>query len=144
MGSDHVGTPMGNIIYVQQAITSNTHCGNISSLYFVFNNFRSIIEAHQHNTCLNKKISIDVDGAIKNCPTLADSYGNVKDTLLYDVLLRNEIQQLWSVSKDQVLVCQDCEYRMVCTDCRAIVSEPGNILSKPLKCTYDPYQMVWG
>lgn len=40
-------------------------------------------------------------------------------------------------------VCQDCEFRHICTDCRACLDEPEDIYSKPLKCGYNPYTAEW-
>lgn len=40
-------------------------------------------------------------------------------------------------------VCKDCEFRYICTDCRAYVEDPDDILSKPLKCGYNPYTGEW-
>ncbi|MDR2836503.1 MAG: hypothetical protein LBV69_10010, partial [Bacteroidales bacterium] len=37
-------------------------------------------ESQQHNTCLNRKICIDVEGNIKNCPNMQENYGNIADT----------------------------------------------------------------
>jgi len=39
-------------------------------------------EAQCHNTCLNRKVCLDAEGNIKNCPAMAKSYGNIKDTSL--------------------------------------------------------------
>ena len=38
---------------------------------------------------------------------------------------------------------KDCEFRYICTDCRAYVEDPEDILSKPLKCGYNPYTGEW-
>jgi hypothetical protein len=40
-------------------------------------------------------------------------------------------------------VCKDCEFRYICTDCRAYLEDPYNEYSKPLKCGYDPYTGEW-
>ena len=38
---------------------------------------------------------------------------------------------------------KDCEFRYICTDCRVFIQEDANILSKPLKCNYNPYTALW-
>jgi len=48
-----------------------------------------------------------------------------------------------NVTKDSVKVCKDCEFRMVCSDCRAYLEIPDDILSKTLKCGYNPYNNQW-
>lgn len=106
------------------------------------------LEAKQHNTCLNKKISIDVTGNIKNCPSMPQSFGNIKDTTLENALNHPEFKKYWNLTKDSIEVCKDCEFRYICTDCRAYteqtsVNKEGLDTSKPLKCGYNPYTGEW-
>lgn len=121
-------------------------CGNI----FLHNNFinlKNITESINHNSCLNKKLSIDKDGNIKNCPSMPQSFGNIKDTTLEEALNHKDFKKYWNVNKDMIAVCKDCEFRHICTDCRAYTERTdfeGDIdLSKPLKCGYNPYTNVW-
>ena len=72
-----------------------------------------------------------------------ESFGNVKDTRLATALEQEGVRKYWGISKDQVSICRDCEFRYVCTDCRAYVQQPGDDFSKPLKCGYDPYTNTW-
>ncbi len=39
--------------------------------------------------------------------------------MLADVIGSEEFQFLWKVSKDQISICNVCEFRYICTDCRA-------------------------
>lgn len=137
--------PMKNNYYVittTKAITSCMQCGKISPDIFQ-SNITFYSESLRLNSCLNQKISIDVDGEIKNCPTSDLSFGNIKNVSLTEVARNNTFRQLWSISKDEIDVCKDCEFRHVCTDCRMIITDPKNILSKPLNCSYDPYRGKW-
>ena len=45
--------------------------------------------------------------------------------------------------KDAIKICQDCEFRHICTDCRAYLDNPKDLYSHPAKCTYNPYQAKW-
>lgn len=106
------------------------------------------LEAKQHNTCLNKKISIDVKGNIKNCPSMLQSFGNIKDITLENALNHPEFKKYWNLTKDSIEVCKDCEFRYICTDCRAYTEQTsfnkeGLDTSKPLKCGYNPYTGEW-
>lgn len=130
------------IIYNEQNINNETHCGIINANGFTVTQ-GLFIEAQKHNSCLNHKISIDADGNIKNCPSMQKSYGNIKDTTLTQALNKNGFKDNWYISKDQIEVCKDCEFRYMCTDCRAYLDEPKNKLSKPLKCGYNPYTTEW-
>ena len=52
-------------------------------------------------------------------------------------------KSLWGIKKENIDVCKDCEFRHLCTDCRAIIMEPENIFSQPAKCNYNPYLAKW-
>jgi SPASM domain peptide maturase of grasp-with-spasm system len=126
------------VFITQNSILNQNSCGIISSKYFS-TNLQHFTEAQKHNTCLNRKISIDVNGEIKNCPSMAKSFGNIKDTTLAEAIEKPGFKDLWEINKDKVHVCKDCEFRYICTDCRAYLENPEDIYSKPLKCGYNPY-----
>ena len=130
------------IILTQDEITSSNHCGIISPDYFTIN-IKTFTEAQKHNTCLNRKISIDTEGYIRNCPSMKEHYGNIKDTTLQQALEHPDFKKYWFVNKDQISVCKDCEFRYICTDCRAYIENPEDMYSKPLKCGYNPYTCEW-
>lgn len=130
------------INYIKDKSISKHNCGQINTELFNLD-IRHIAEATKHNTCLNQKIGIDVDGSIKNCPSMKLSFGNVTNKSLFEVATESGFQKQWNISKDKVEACKDCEFRLICTDCRAYLEEPGNLYSKPLKCGYDPNLGVW-
>ncbi|MDR2057516.1 MAG: hypothetical protein LBP83_04405, partial [Dysgonamonadaceae bacterium] len=39
--------------------------------------------------------------------------------------------------------CKDCEFRYICTDCRAYLQDSNDIYSQPAKCNYNPYIAKW-
>jgi SPASM domain peptide maturase of grasp-with-spasm system len=133
---------MGYLMFVKRNIINEKHCGIINDEYF-YSNIKLFSESQHHNTCLNKKISIDKEGNIKNCPSMATSFGNIKETTLEKALNKTDFKKYWNITKDQISACKDCEFRHICTDCRAYIEEPENIYSKPLKCGYDPYSNEW-
>jgi SPASM domain peptide maturase of grasp-with-spasm system len=132
----------GQVVTVKCEITNKFSCGNINYHYFI-PNINTISESLNHNSCLNRKISIDADGNIKNCPSMAQSFGNIRDTTLQEALDHPEFKKYWNVTKDQIAVCKDCEFRYICTDCRAYIENPEDMYSKPLKCGYNPYTCEW-
>ncbi|MBW8873326.1 MAG: grasp-with-spasm system SPASM domain peptide maturase, partial [Acidobacteria bacterium] len=128
--------------YLAQAIDSPACCGQVHPRYFV-TNLSAFAEARRFNSCLNRKISIDARGEIRNCPSLPRSFGNTSDTSLHSALAHNDFAALWEINKDQVEICKDCEFRYICTDCRAYLTSPGDVYSKPSKCSYNPYTAEW-
>lgn len=133
---------MKPIQFIKQNITSSLHCGIVSKNYFA-TNIPTFTESTNYNTCLNRKISIDQNGEIKNCPSMAKSYGNINKNSLKNVLRKKGFNAMWNISKDQISICKDCEFRHICTDCRAYLQNPQDIFSKPLKCGYSPYTNEW-
>lgn len=106
------------------------------------------LESQHHNSCLHKKIAVDMEGNIKNCPSMSQSYGNIKDTTLENALTDPEFKKYWNLTKDSIEVCKDCEFRYICTDCRAYTEQTNTNkdsldISKPLKCGYNPYTGEW-
>jgi SPASM domain peptide maturase of grasp-with-spasm system len=130
------------VAYTTSKMFKQLSCGAISNDYFTpepEHHFESL----KHNTCLNKKVSVDFEGNIKNCPSMQISFGKINEVNLEDVVATPEFQKHWNINKDQIKVCKDCEFRHICTDCRAYLEDPADIYSKPLKCGYDPYTGVW-
>jgi SPASM domain peptide maturase of grasp-with-spasm system len=138
MNDGKTALAMGNIVYIKQTISSNEHCGQINPGFFTFG-ISSFSEAVNFNSCLNRKVSIDYNGDLKNCPTLNKVFGNVNTDLISEVL-NSDFTRLWYINKDQINICKDCEFRYVCTDCRGFLD---NDFQKPKKCTYDPYISQW-
>ena len=117
-------------------------CGLVAASSFLLN-YQFYTESLHHNSCLNRKISIDAEGNIKNCPSMKESFGNIRDTTLAEAIEKPGFKEYWDINKDKIHVCKDCEFRYICTDCRAYVEDPEDILSKPLKCGYNPYTGEW-
>ncbi|MFP3594649.1 grasp-with-spasm system SPASM domain peptide maturase [Chryseobacterium sp. SIMBA_038] len=136
-----------NITTIKKYLKIPISCGLID-LKNVNLNRSFYLESQCHNSCLHKKISIDKDGNIKNCPSMSRSFGNIKNITLEEALNHQDFKKYWNLTKDKIEVCKDCEFRYVCTDCRAYTeqthtNENGLDISKPLKCGYDPYTGEW-
>ncbi|MGX5686946.1 grasp-with-spasm system SPASM domain peptide maturase [Chryseobacterium cucumeris] len=122
-------------------------CGKVELKYFN-TNITKVIEAVNHNSCLYKKVGIDRKGDIKNCPLMSESFGNIHKHSLENTVNQPEFTKYWNLTKDQIEICKDCEFRYVCTDCRAytentLKNKEGLNISKPLKCGYNPYTGAW-
>ncbi|MCC9138811.1 grasp-with-spasm system SPASM domain peptide maturase [Pontibacter silvestris] len=137
---DDVREVFKKVLFTTQAVDSCASCGTINLRSMsIPDSVQGYAENVRHNSCLNRKVSVDENGDIKNCPSLPRSFGNVKDTPIARVLEDKDFIKAWNISKESITVCKDCEFRNICSDCRAYTSIPGDILSKPAKCTYDPY-----
>lgn len=128
-----------NLIYLKDNITESSCCGNIGLPTFAINT-DFFLESQKYNNCLNKKISIDVDGYIKNCPSMTKNYGISDSNSLIETAFKKKFQSFWHIRKDQIMICKDCQFRYICSDCRAYLD---NVYEKPVKCKYDPYEHKW-
>ena len=129
------------IYFTKENIQSSLCCGNTSPYYFQVN-IDFFKEALAYNTCLNKKLCIDSEGYIKNCPAMENSYGHIRNTKIKECLENDSFQKLWHIKKNDIEICKDCEFRYICPDCRAF-TKSNNLYSKPKKCSYDPYTNSW-
>lgn len=70
--------------------------------------------------------------------------GNIKTEPLKDIIHGTKLQKLWGLSKNKIRICQDCEYRYACLDCRPLAMEDGeDLYSRGKNCLYDPYKGEW-
>ena len=74
---------------------------------------------------------------------MSKSFGHIDDTNLEEIISNLDFTKIWSIRKDDIDVCKDCEFRYVCTDCRCYIKSPENIYSQPAKCKYNPYTAKW-
>ncbi|MGI0119109.1 grasp-with-spasm system SPASM domain peptide maturase [Zooshikella sp. RANM57] len=131
------------IIFLKKGITSANCCGYVSENLMI-GNMSLFTESQQHNSCLNRKLSIDVNGQVNNCNVRKENYGEYDKIDVVDLVKNNKsFSSLWQITKDQISVCQDCEFRYVCVDCRGLISDDQNIYSKPKRCNYNPYKAEW-
>lgn len=130
------------VIFTSKRISSERDCGIISKDIFSCNK-ELFMEAQNFNTCLNRKISIDKRGNIKNCPSMQRSFGQFGKKSLQEILQSKHFQSFWKLKKDDIHVCRDCEFRYMCSDCRAFIKDFSDIYSKPAKCYYNPYVAKW-
>ena len=102
-------------------------------------NIRSFSEGLNYNLGLNKKIYLTHNFYISNYlghdVKLLVSAKEILPSL-------DKINSSWSVSKDSVKICKDCQYRYVCNDVDELIEEDGLFVKKTL-CNYDPYTNVW-
>lgn len=125
-----------------------TNYDTIKSRYNVAPEFYTCEESfysnHFYNSCWNGKIAITANGDIIPCIFARnDIIGNVKDVSSLEKLKKNIIKK-WSITKEEVMVCKDCEFRYCCHDCRPLAEGvAGNKKAKYPRCCYNPYDGEW-
>lgn len=128
------------VVYYTDGISVET-CGVIDESMFILD-YENYTLSKNFNSCLYKKLSIDSNGFIKNCPAMKHNYGHISNITIEDVINLPEFQKWWQIKKDDIEVCKDCELRYFCHDCRAYTLN-NNIYGKPSKCKYNPYNNSW-
>jgi SPASM domain peptide maturase of grasp-with-spasm system len=131
------------ILFTEDRINSEHDCGRVCKTNFSCNQ-SFFFESKSYNNCLNRKLSIDKHGNIKNCPSMKKSFGKANEIPNFSTIANDtDFQKLWRTNKDQIAICKDCEFRYICLDCRAYTKDEHDNYSKPLKCNYDPYTATW-
>lgn len=101
-----------------------------------------LVKAISGNVCWQGKINITYNGFITPC-IMWDKYDtryNVRDSSLDDVLTNYLFPEFWSVSKDNINICKNCEFRYICRDCRPIAQ---SLKDRGSNCKYNPYTGKW-
>ena len=80
------------IIYTSQEINDESRCGICSPWYYLPKT-ELYMESLSYNNCLNAKISIDRFGNIKNCPSMAKSWGKFGVCTLSEVANNKDFQK---------------------------------------------------
>jgi SPASM domain peptide maturase of grasp-with-spasm system len=129
------------ISYFTEEIAGADQCGAITEGSLSIPSVGAYAELRSFNGCLNRKLSIRADGQICNCPSLKRSFGTDL-TQMKQIVSSPDFQRPWHLGKDRIEVCSGCEFRYVCTDCRAHLDSDES-LKKPARCGYDPATGVW-
>lgn len=128
---------LANVLYSNRNLAMDDGCGQICNESFIVE-MGFFTESVNYNNCLNQKLSIDKEGEIKNCLHFESSYGNILSDDIEQIVKTNKFQKLWHIKKDDIVTCKVCEFRYMCSDCRAYIEDESNAYSKPKYCLYKP------
>ncbi len=103
-------------------------------------NIISYSEAQNHNIYYNKKAYINPNGDILQSPFTDKVFGNIATESLISTISNQTFQEYWNIPKDQIEVCQDCEFRYVCNDGRIPLKRNDKMYYFEESCTYNPYK----
>lgn len=83
------------------------------------------MESLNYNSGLNRKVSIDFDGEIKNYISHKKSFGNVHNDKLSDVIKLKNFKKLWKVTNNKIEICKECQFRHMCVSNSDVKYENG-------------------
>jgi len=126
---------MGTVYYVAAELNNN-NCGCISDYSKIYRDAGFYKMSQAHNSCLYKKVSLDKDGNVRNCPSMFEKYDLSEG--LEKIIKSPAFRKYWNITKKDVQECKECEFRYNCLDCRAHTKGNG-IYNKPITCKYNPF-----
>lgn len=102
-------------------------------------------EHAQCNAWFSGHLAVTSYGDILPRPTAREEIiANIQDKDLIGVFRDEDMFKYWLLTKDEVEICRDCEYRYACVDNRPIErSLSGKLKGRSEFCTYDPYKGAW-
>lgn len=130
------------IIFIQDIIKDVEDCQIVNIGYFTIN-IQLFSESQNYNTYLNRKVTIDSCGEIKNCSSCKIGFGSVKEDTILNCINNEEFNKLWSVKKDIVDVCKVCEFRHMCTTSIVPKERKDGSWFLEKECPYNPYISKW-
>lgn len=109
--------------------------------YFAVN-VQLFLEARNYNTFYNRKIFLDKNGHLRNTLFSEKSFGHIDEIDLAHETSTLEFQEFWSIKKDELKICRDCEFRYMCVDQRVPTKIEGE-WGHTVGCRYNPYLAKW-
>lgn len=150
---ESLGFPCDKYDTIRKTCGGSQQCHQITDVevlkgrYLTEADFDTSVKTFQYNkhwnSCWFGKIAITAKGEVIPCIFARESVlGNI-DTDPADTI-RDNVLKAWGITKDDVKICKDCEYRYSCHDCRPLAA---GLLEDPLgkypRCCYDPIEGIW-
>jgi radical SAM protein with 4Fe4S-binding SPASM domain len=96
------------------------------------------------NSCWGSIMAITADGNIRPCIHSQQIIGPINEELKDIDGLIEKMNPYWTLTKDKVERCRDCEFRYICFDCREIaIRENGKMDGANPLCRYNPHTGEW-
>jgi SPASM domain peptide maturase of grasp-with-spasm system len=118
-------------------------CKRITSVNDFVINTSAYTETLYHNLYFNKRAYIDDNGVIKHSIDDHFTYGNIEKEKFKKVIVSNNFNELWNITKDKIKTCKDCEFRFVCPDNRIPVKISKTEYTQKTVCYYNPKTNLW-
>ncbi|MFV8377086.1 hypothetical protein [Flavobacterium sp. LB1P62] len=135
---------LNNFSYEEKSLEKILSMKIENSNDFVFS-IEGFSESLKFNSVYNRSLYIDQTGDIKRYIDDDLVFGKILESNIKDVIFNVEILNFWTISKDKIKVCNDCEFRYICPDGSIPFKEEQTDLlySTITKCNYDPYKNLW-
>ena len=104
-----------------------------------------IIQAQSFHLFYHSRLFIDKNGFIKPTKNAICSRFPVQAfaSRHKELVADPELTQYWNVTKDQIAVCRDCEFKDICIDADELIQTASNEYKRSVPCPYNPYLGKW-
>jgi SPASM domain peptide maturase of grasp-with-spasm system len=130
-----------SLIHTKRDIVNNKM--NINNIADFNVNMNLFMESQLYNSFYNKRVYIDSEGFIYRYEGDIMDFGNIINVELTNILENVEFKKYWHITKDEISVCKDCEYRYMCVDSSLPMSKTNNLWKLDRECNYNPYNSEW-
>jgi SPASM domain peptide maturase of grasp-with-spasm system len=113
------------------------------SLEYMMVDLKMFSESQQFNAALNRKISIDSEGKIKNYISHEKCYGIVNENNIKNIYESQSFRRLWNINKDNILKCKECPYRYACINNTDLVQEENGFWRMTNPCNLNLETLEW-
>lgn len=120
-----------------------THMFNMERAPLKFDfiiNTNFFIESEEYNVYYNNKIFINHMGEVSNV-FKGNTYGVIGE--IENIIVDDVFKDLWATSKNNILICRDCEFRKMCLDSRIPIRNKKGEYQYTTECNYNPYTAKW-
>jgi radical SAM protein with 4Fe4S-binding SPASM domain len=116
---------------------------NSSKCPYIYSNKKPLIIPYSNsfnkkfNYCWGKTIAIDNVGNVKCCLWHDEIICKIGEVPFDSII--EKLNPYWTLTKNKIEVCKDCELKFVCSDCRvSAIKHNGHLYSKTAFCEYNP------
>lgn len=113
--------------YESKILKTHEMCHGVSKEEYFHN--------HEGHPCWDGKLAISADGGVYPCiMAWNEKIGDTHQQRLKDFICNKSIELYWTLTKDKIDVCHECEFRYSCFDCRPKESINGKLDGKNRFC----------
>lgn len=99
--------------------SENTMAGVSKSQYFF---------QKERNSCWFGKLAVTAAGEILPCiRARSQPLGKITETSIQEILQKKTVKKWWTLTRDKLDACRECEFRYACVDCRPVECSGGEL-----------------
>jgi radical SAM protein with 4Fe4S-binding SPASM domain len=102
----------------------------------------------QGNECWEETLFVAENGDVMPCHYFRKiKITNIREKSIAKIIRDRDLDLYWDLSRDNIEVCKDCEFRYLCFNCRPLEilykNNSNYLFSKNRYCNYNPYKGIW-